>query len=63
MVRRMAKDREASMFVPPGDLCIDNGAMIAWTGLEMHRGGTRMTLEETLVNQRFRTDEVAATWR
>jgi len=63
MVGRMAKDRGASMFVPPGDLCIDNGAMIAWTGLEMHRGGTRMTLEETLVNQRFRTDEVAATWR
>jgi len=63
MVGRMAKDRGASMFVPPGDLCIDNGAMIAWTGLEMHRGGTRMTLEETLVNQRFRTDEVAAMWR
>src|SRR2546426_784521 len=39
MIARMASDRGARMFVPPGDLCIDNGAMIAWTGLEMYRGG------------------------
>src|SRR5207249_1299595 len=63
MVARMASDRGARMFVPPGDLCIDNGAMIAWTGLLMHRGGVRMDLRETVVDQRYRTDEVAATWR
>ncbi len=63
MVARMASDRGARMFVPPGDLCIDNGAMIAWTGLQMHRGGVRMKLAETLVDQRYRTDEVPVTWR
>ncbi|MCI4371123.1 MAG: bifunctional N(6)-L-threonylcarbamoyladenine synthase/serine/threonine protein kinase, partial [Thermoplasmata archaeon] len=63
MVKRMAEDRGATMFVPPGDLCIDNGAMIAWTGLEMFRGGVRMALAETVVDQRYRTDEVAVTWR
>ncbi len=63
MVGRMATDRGARMFVPPGDLCIDNGAMIAWTGLLMHRAGVRMGLQETQVDQRFRTDEVAVTWR
>ncbi len=63
MVGRMASDRGATMFVPPGDLCIDNGAMIAWTGLEMHRGGVRMTIRGTTVDQRFRTDEVSVTWR
>ncbi len=63
MVGRMAADRGARMFVPPGDLCIDNGAMIAWTGLLMHRAGVRMGLEDTLIDQRFRTDEVAVTWR
>jgi len=63
MVGRMAADRGATMFVPPGDLCIDNGAMIAWTGLLMHRGGVRMKIEDTLVDQRYRTDEVAVTWR
>jgi N6-L-threonylcarbamoyladenine synthase/N6-L-threonylcarbamoyladenine synthase/protein kinase Bud32 len=63
MVGHMAQDRGARMFVPPGDLCIDNGAMIAWTGLLMHRAGVRMALEDTQVDQRFRTDEVAVTWR
>lgn len=63
MVDRMARDRGARMFVPPGDLCIDNGAMIAWTGLLMHRAGVRMSLEDTVVDQRFRTDEVDVTWR
>jgi len=51
------------MFVPPGDLCIDNGAMIAWTGLLMHRAGVRMAVRDTVVDQRFRTDEVEVTWR
>jgi N6-L-threonylcarbamoyladenine synthase/N6-L-threonylcarbamoyladenine synthase/protein kinase Bud32 len=63
MVGRMATDRGAKMFVPPGDLCVDNGAMIAWTGIEMYRGGVRVAIEDTVVNQRFRTDEVAVTWR
>ena len=63
MVGRMAEDRGAKMFVPPGDLCIDNGAMIAWTGLLMHQAGVRMSLEDTLVDQRFRTDEVDVVWR
>ncbi len=63
MVGRMAGDREARMFVPPGELCIDNGAMIAWTGLLMHKAGVRMAVEDTVVDQRFRTDEVDVTWR
>ena len=63
MVARMAADRGARMFVPPGDLCIDNGAMIAWTGLQMQRGGVRMKIEDTAVDQRYRTDEVPVTWR
>jgi N6-L-threonylcarbamoyladenine synthase/N6-L-threonylcarbamoyladenine synthase/protein kinase Bud32 len=63
MVATMAHDRGAEMFVPERGLCVDNGAMIAWTGLVMHRAGVRMGVEETVVNQRFRTDEVEVTWR
>jgi len=63
MVGRMAADRGAQMFVPPGDLCVDNGAMIAWTGLLMHSSGVRMSLRDTTIDQRFRTDEVAVRWR
>jgi len=63
MVARMAADRGATMFVPEGELCVDNGAMIAWTGLLQHKSGQRMAVEETLIDQRFRTDAVNVTWR
>jgi len=62
MVRMMAHDRGAKMFVPEGSLCVDNGAMIAWTGLLMHRSGLDIGLEESGVNQRYRTDQVDVTW-
>jgi len=63
MLERMAQDRGARMFVPEKRLCIDNGAMIAWLGLLMHRSGTRMPIENSQIRQRFRTDEVEVTWR
>jgi len=63
MVSRMAADRGAKMFVPDRTLCMDNGAMIAWTGLIMHKAGVKMTVKDTMIDQRFRTDEVVVTWR
>jgi N6-L-threonylcarbamoyladenine synthase/N6-L-threonylcarbamoyladenine synthase/protein kinase Bud32 len=63
MIEMMAKDRDAVCFVPRKDLCIDNGAMIAWLGLIMYQSGLRMCLEDTVINQRFRTDMVDVTWR
>ena len=63
MVSTMATERGAKMFVPDRTLCMDNGAMIAWTGLVMHQGGVRMNVNDTMINQRFRTDEVEVTWR
>lgn len=62
MVRVMAEERGARMFVPPGPLCVDNGAMIAWTGVVMHQAGLRTRIEESGVRQRFRTDEVDLPW-
>jgi N6-L-threonylcarbamoyladenine synthase len=62
MVRIMAEERGAKMFVPPGSLCVDNGAMIAWTGIVMHGAGVRTRLEDSMINQRFRTDEVDLPW-
>ncbi len=63
MVDRMAEDRGASKFVPDPSLCVDNGAMIAWTGLLEYGSGIRMTIDDTQINQRFRTDDVDVTWR
>lgn len=63
MIETMANDRSAKSFVPPKNLCIDNGAMIAWTGILMQRAGLKMAIEDTAINQKFRTDEVDVTWR
>ena len=62
MVSDMAEERDAKCFVPPVDLCSDNGAMIAWTGLLMHEAGQRMQISETNIMQRYRTDDVDVTW-
>jgi len=58
----MTEDRGVKFFVPPYDLCRDNGAMIAYTGLLMYKAGITFKIEDTIVNQRFRTDEVEVTW-
>ena len=63
MVETMASERGASFFVPSKDLCIDNGAMIAWLGFLMYDSGTRMSVENSFIDQRFRTDMVEVTWR
>jgi len=63
MISRMAEERGAKMFVPQSRLCIDNGAMIAWLGHVMYDSGVRMTIDDTKVDQKFRTDEVDVTWR
>jgi len=63
MVNTMARERGARFFVPSKDLCVDNGAMIAWLGLLMYKSGIRMSIEETVIDQYFRTDMVDVSWR
>jgi N6-L-threonylcarbamoyladenine synthase/protein kinase Bud32 len=63
MVRVMAAERGAGFYVPEKSVLGDNGAMIAWLGVLMHNAGVRQAIEDTRVNQRFRTDEVDVTWR
>lgn len=63
MIGKMASDRGGKSFVPKKGLCIDNGVMIAWLGLIMHNAGVRMNISDTVVQQRYRTDEVPVTWR
>ena len=62
MVQTMAHDRDARFFVPSKDLCIDNGAMIAWLGVLMYNSGIRMKVENSFIDQRFRTDMVDVSW-
>ena len=62
MLKTMSEERNIKFFVPPYDLCRDNGAMIAYNGLRMFKAGIRFSIEETIVKQKFRTDEMGVTW-
>ena len=63
MVQIMAKERNGYFFVPEKTLCIDNGAMISWLGILMYNSGVRLKVENSVIDQRFRTDMVDVTWR
>ncbi|XP_074584788.1 uncharacterized protein LOC141840639 [Curcuma longa] len=63
MMRIMCSERGGKLFATDDRYCIDNGAMIAYTGLLAFAHGMTTTLEESTFTQRFRTDEVQAIWR
>jgi N6-L-threonylcarbamoyladenine synthase len=63
MMGMMARDRGGSVFATDERFCIDNGIMIAHAGLLEYGTGVEMSLEESTVTQRFRTDEVFVGWR
>ncbi len=63
MLGMMAEEHKAKFFVPPMEFCVDNGAMIGWTGILAYEHGVRQELEETVINQRWRTEQVDVPWR
>ena len=63
MLKIMAESRGAKLFATDDRYCIDNGAMIAWTGLLMFKKGHITPVEQADCTQRFRTDEVVVDWR
>ncbi len=63
MLELMCRDQGASFYVPPQEFCVDNGAMIAWTGILAFKHGAVTKIEESAVRQRWRTDEVEIPWR
>lgn len=63
MMGIMCEERDATLYATDQRFCIDNGAMIAQAGWEMFKTGYTDSLENTYCTQRFRTDEVAITWR
>jgi len=63
MARTMARDRGADFYCPEKGLLVDNGAMIGYLGMVMDRAGIVQSMEDTQIDQRFRTDQVEVTWR
>jgi N6-L-threonylcarbamoyladenine synthase len=67
MMADMVAERGGRTYSMDERYCIDNGAMIAWTGALMHgpdgkRGGA-IPVTEATCTQRFRTDDVLVNWR
>ncbi len=62
MIGEMCEARGVKMFVCPIMLALDNGAMIAWTGIIMHKNGRNISIEKAKTDQRFRTDLEEITW-
>jgi len=63
MMEVMCSERGAKLYATDMRFCIDNGAMIAQAGWEMYNAGIRTNWEETAITQRYRTDDVIASWR
>ncbi len=61
MIQLVADEHGASFYVPKG-LCSDNGAMIAILGEAMHKVGIETKIEDSIINQGWRTDQVEITW-
>lgn len=65
MMRQMCEDRaNGQVHATDERFCIDNGVMIAQAGLLQYRmGDVVKDLKDTVVTQKFRTDEVLVAWR
>lgn len=63
MMGLMAEDRGGYVFATDERFCIDNGVMIAQSGLLMYRSGKTTSIEDSVCSQRFRTDEVDIIYR
>ena len=65
MMGQMCKDRaDGRVHATDERFCIDNGVMIAQAGLLQYRmGDVVRNLDETVVTQKFRTDDVYVSWR
>lgn len=61
----MCRDRNAKVYTTDERYCIDNGVMIAYAGSLMFKSNTGIISDysDAYVTQRYRTDEVAVTWR
>ena len=62
MIRSVAEEHDARFDVVPTEFAIDNGAMIAWTGVLAYTHGTTTAIEKSQVRLRWRLEEVEVPW-
>ena len=62
MVEVIAEEHNAEFCVVPSQFAIDNGAMIAWTGVLSYKCGMVTPIEKSFVKLRWRLEEVEVPW-
>jgi universal protein Kae1 len=62
MVGAIAEEHNAKFGVVPSEFAIDNGAMIAWTGVLAYKHGIVTPIEKSFVKLRWRLEEVEVPW-
>lgn len=62
MIKTIAEEHDAEFCVVPSEFAVDNGAMIAWTGILAHTNGIVTPIEESFVKLKWRLDEVEIPW-
>ncbi|MEF8976095.1 MAG: bifunctional N(6)-L-threonylcarbamoyladenine synthase/serine/threonine protein kinase, partial [Halapricum sp.] len=63
MLREMAEQRGAEIYVPEPRFLRDNAGMIAVLGAKMYEAGDTLPLGESRIDSNFRPDQVPVTWR
>lgn len=62
MIEVIAKEHDARFCVVPSEFAVDNGAMIAWTGMLAYKHGMSTPIEQSFVKLRWRLEEVDVPW-
>ncbi|UCE16981.1 MAG: N(6)-L-threonylcarbamoyladenine synthase Kae1 [Candidatus Bathyarchaeota archaeon] len=62
MLKSIAEEHNARFCMVPKQYALDNGAMIAWTGILAYQHRMTLPIEKSLVKLKWRLDEVPVPW-
>jgi len=62
MIRAVAEEHNARFSTIQREFAVDNGAMIAWTGVLAYKHGVVTSVDKSFVKLRWRLDEVEIPW-
>jgi universal protein Kae1 len=62
MIRTIAEEHDAKICVVPSEFAVDNGAMIAWTGVLAYKCNITTPVEKSFVKLRWRLEKVEVPW-
>jgi universal protein Kae1 len=62
MINAIAKEHNARFSAVPKEYALDNGAMVAWTGMLAFKHGITIPIERSFVRLKWRLEEVHVPW-